>query len=185
MGQILNQNISLREKMVLFWHNHFVTERAVVSRADLLYQYNNCLRSNALGNFKQLTEEITVIPAMLRYLNGEDNAAGAPNENYARELLELFTIGKGPLLEEGNYTFFKQQDVLAASRILTGWKINYAEAKSFFNSEKHDTSSKTFSEAFGQAVINNEGEDEYKRLIQLILEQKESARFIVRKLYRW
>lgn len=185
MGQILNHEISLREKMVLFWHNHFVTERSVVSRADFLYQYNDCLRRNALGNFQKLTEEITVLPAMLRYLNGEYNIANAPNENYARELLELFTIGKGLLITEGNYTFFTEQDVVAAAKVLTGWKINYTAGMSSFNATKHDTSSKIFSESFAQTTIINEGENEYKSLIQLILDQEETARFIVRKIYRW
>ena len=184
-GQTINQGVSLREKMVLFWHNHFVTERAVVARADFLYQYNNCLRRNALGNFQTFTEEITILPAMLKYLNGTDNVAGAPNENYARELMELFTIGKGPLIGEGNYTNYTEQDVVAAAKVLTGWKINYTEGTSFFNANKHDGTAKTFSEALSQATINNEGENEYKSLIQLILNQEETARFIVRKLYRW
>lgn len=185
VGQILNQGISLREKMVLFWHNHFVTERGTVNRSDFLYRYNDCLRRNAWGNFQQFTEEITVLPAMLKYLNGTDNVAGAPNENYARELMELFTIGKGPLIEEGNYTNYTEQDVGAAAQVLTGWKINYTEGGSYFNADKHDSSAKTFSGAFNGATINDEGENEYKSLIQLILAQDETARFIVRKLYRW
>ena len=185
IGQILNQGISLREKMVLFWHNHFVTERGIVGRADLLYQYNDCLRRNAWGNFQQFTEEITVLPAMLKYLNGTENVAGAPNENYARELMELFTIGKGPLISEGNYTNYTEQDVGAAAKVLTGWKINYPDVSSSFNAAKHDKSDKIFSEAFNNATISNQGENEYKSLIQLILAQNETARFIVRKLYRW
>lgn len=185
IGQILNQEISIREKMVLFWHNHFVTERASVARADFLFQYNDCLRRNALGNFQVFTQEITVLPAMLRYLNGEDNEAGKPNENYGRELMELFTIGKGPLIAEGNYTNYTESDVRAAAQVLTGWKINYTEGTSFFNANKHDNSVKTFSDDFNGATISDSGENEYKLLIQLILAQEETARFIVRKLYRW
>ncbi len=184
-GLMLDQPVSLREKMVMFWHNHFVTESSVVKRSDLLYRYNDCLRRNALGNFKKLTEEITILPAMLKYLDGDENSATAPNENYARELLELFTIGKGAQIAEGNYTNYTETDVREAARVLTGWRIDFENNAGVFKANKHDTGTKTFSQAFGNAQISNQGDEEYKSLIAMIFDQDETARFIIRKLYRW
>ena len=103
IGLMMQQEISLVEKMVLFWHNHFVTEIEVVDVAPFNYQYNEVLRANALGNIKQMAYEIVIDPAMLAYLNGESNKASAPNENFGRELFELFTIGKGPLIADGTH----------------------------------------------------------------------------------
>jgi uncharacterized protein (DUF1800 family) len=131
--------------------------------------------------------EITKDPAMLRYLNGSDNVAGKPNENYARELMELFTIGRG------NYT---EDDVKAAARVLTGWRsLNYrsitATTVSFeFRSNQHDTADKVFSDFFQKKTIKGRvgataGDDELKELVDMILAQPETARFIVRKFYRW
>ncbi|MEL6849092.1 MAG: DUF1800 family protein, partial [Bacteroidota bacterium] len=96
IGLFLDSGRSIREKMVLFWHNHFAIEFGVVGDARYVYQYLELIRQQALGNFKTLAEEMTVNPAMLKYLNGNQNLNSRPNENYARELFELFTIGKGP-----------------------------------------------------------------------------------------
>ena len=98
---MLNQQVSILEKMTLFWHNHFVTESDVIGDARQTYRYNDLLRQNALGNFKTLTKLITLNCAMLRYLNGNTNTGSSPNENYGRELQELFTIGKGPEIAPG------------------------------------------------------------------------------------
>ena len=84
--------------MVLFWHNHFVTERDAVGDPRYTYRYAALLRTHALGNWKNLAREMSYDGAMLRYLNGNTNTRTSPNENYGRELLELFTIGKGPKL---------------------------------------------------------------------------------------
>lgn len=185
LGQMINQPVSLLEKMQLFWHNRFVTESSSVSRPRMSYRYYNCLRRNALGNFKTLAQEMTIEPAMLRYLNGDSNVVGAPNENYARELFELFTIGKGALIADGNYTNYTETDIQQAAKVLTGWRLNYTEDVSYFDKNKHDTSVKTFSSAFGNKTIADQGENEYKALIEMIFEQKETARNIVRRLYRW
>ena len=185
IGQMLNQPISLKEKMVLFWHNHLVVKSDTVEDAGLLFQYNNCLRENALGNFQQLIEEISVLPAMLKSLNGENNIASAPNENFACCLLELFTLGQGLQITEGNYTNYTESDIKEASRVLTGWQINYDSQTASFNAENHDSETKNFSAAFNNAEIGNEGEEEYKSLIQLIFAQEETARELIRKLYRW
>lgn len=185
VGQIIGQGTSLLEKMVLFWHNHFVTETNVVNRDNYLYNYNALLRANALGNFQTLTEEMTVNTAMLKYLNGDKNTAGSPNENYARELFELFTIGKGPVKEEGDYTFYTENDIQEAAKVLTGWRINTTTQQSWFDSSKHDKGAKTFSGYYEGKQIADAGVLEYKNLISMIFEKKETARRLARKLYRW
>jgi len=185
MGLMLGQNTSLTEKMTLFWHNHFVIEFGDISDARYGYLYAALLRQHALGNVKQLAKDVTVTPAMLRYLNGNQSTASAPNENYGRELLELFTVGKGPLIGAGNYTNYTEADVQAAARVLTGWRDNQANINGYYTASRHDTSVKQFSAAFGNVAIANGGDQEYKTLIDLIFAQTETARFLCRKLYRW
>jgi len=136
LGLMLNQDRSLREKMVLFWHNHFVTETGNVDNALFCYSYNALLRQHALGNFRELTRAITTEPAMLRYLNGYANTKKAPDENYGRELQELFTVGKGP---GSHYT---EADVKAAARVLTGYTVNYKTYSSSFDHNRHDETDK-------------------------------------------
>jgi len=182
---MMQQGISLTEKMTLFWHNHFVTETETVTYASMLYQYNQLLRKYALGNFRQLTYEMTINPAMLIYLNGESNKATAPNENYGRELLELFTIGKGPLIADGNYTNYTETDIKEAAKVLTGWRVNRTTYTSYFDSTRHDKTTKVFTEAFDKANIANKDADEYKLLVDMIFSKKETARFITREIYRW
>lgn len=189
MELALEKNINIREKLVLFWHNHFVVSD--INDARFLYRYINTIRENCLGNFKELVKAMTIDPAMLRYLNGNQNVKGSPNENYARELLELFTIGKGPLVGPGDHTHYTEDDVAAISKILTGWRDfgfnnpNEPAYGSFFRSQQHDESDKQLSHRFNNTVIPNLGETEYAALIDVIFEQEEVARFISRKLYRW
>ncbi|GAB2859779.1 hypothetical protein GCM10027044_20060 [Hymenobacter ruber] len=186
LGQLLGQGTTLVEKMTLFWHNHFVVELGDINDARMGYEYCRLLRQHALGNFKQLAKDVTVTPAMLRYLNGNQSITGAPNENYGRELLELFTVGKGPLIGTGNYTNYTEADVQAAAKVLTGWRdLATVPVGSYFTASRHDTTTKVFSSAFGNASIANSGATEYQALINLIFQQVETARFIVRKLYRW
>lgn len=185
IGNMMQQSVSIHEKMVLFWHNHFSTEINVVSNPIFLYQYNMLIRKYALGNFKQFLYEMSITPAMLVYLNGDSNKVGAPNENFARELLELFTIGKGPLISDGNYTNYTETDIKEASKVLTGWKIDRTKNIPFYNTARHDKTTKSFSDAFDKAIISNKEADEYKSLIDLILSKKETARYIARKIYRW
>nr|MBS0038009.1 DUF1800 family protein [Saprospiraceae bacterium] len=109
----------LREKMALFWHNHFVTQIDVYFCPSYLYSYHRLLQKYALGNFRDLTYEMGKDPAMLIYLNGVQNTRFDPNENYARELFELFTLGR-----DNNYT---QNDITEAARALTGWN-GFSEA---------------------------------------------------------
>jgi uncharacterized protein (DUF1800 family) len=124
--------------------------------------------------------------AMLIYLNGNVNKNTAPNENYARELLELFTIGKGELIEAGNYTNYTEADIIEAAKVLTGFTTSKNPIdKVEYKSSRHDTGTKQFSAAFENTIINNAEENEYQVLVDMILNQKETARFITRKIYRW
>ena len=182
-GQILNRDYSLTEKMVLFWHNHFVTETEIVKDARYSYQYVALLRQFALGNVKQLIFNGTTNNAMLVYLNGNANNKTAPNENYGRELLELFTLGKQ------NTPSYNEDDVKAAARILTGWKDDKQTIQVTFQPDLHDTTDKTFSSFFCNATIKGkkgmQGANETDELITLIFSKEETARFVCRNLYRW
>jgi uncharacterized protein (DUF1800 family) len=185
LGQQLTQTTSLSEKMTLFWHNHFVVEFGDINSAQYGYEYVRLLRQHALGNVRQLAKDVTITPAMLRYLNGNASVVGAPNENYGRELLELFTIGKGPLIGPGNYTNYTEADVQAAAKVLTGWRDNATTVAGYFTASRHDNTTKQFSSAFGNATIAPSGATEYQSLINLIFAQAETARALVRNIYRW
>lgn len=184
--QMQNAEISIREKLTLFWHNHFVAENTNPHRE---YFYISILRNNALGNFKELTKQITTDPNMLIYLSGSQNSNTAPNENYSRELLELFSIGKGAAVGNGDYTNYTEDDVVQMAKALTGWKVkglnNPDTLTSFFSNNKHTTGDKNLSHKFNNAIISENGENEYKDLIDKIFEQEECSKFIMRKLYRW
>jgi uncharacterized protein (DUF1800 family) len=190
IGLLLQEGVSIREKMTLFWHNHFVTSD--INDPKYIYQYISTLRENAWGNFRELTKLINIDPAMLRYLNGRDNTATAPNENYARELLELFTIGKGPVAGPGDYTNYTEDDVVQMAKVLTGWQDRgyfsndpAIQPEAVFRPNRHDQGSKQLSHRFDNAVIPNMMENEHAHLIDLIFTKDECARFICRKLYRW
>ena len=184
---IRESGMNIREKMLLFWHNHFVVANTNDSRFQ--HKYMTLLRENALGNFKEFVEEITIDPSMLQYLNGTQNSKNAPNENYARELLELFTIGKGDAAGPGDYTNYTEDDVVQIARALTGWRHfdidDLTEVQADFNPNRHDTGDKQLSHRFNEVVISDAGADEYKTVIDIIFQKDEVARFISRKLYRW
>ncbi len=185
-------NISALEKLTLFWHNHFATEADTVSDSRFQYYYNATIRRNALGNFKTFVRDITLDCAMLRYLNGDTNTAAHPNENYARELQELFTIGKGLERSPGDYTNYTEDDIKAAAKVLTGWRtVRIGDpSKSVFQANAHDGSNKSFSAAYQNKVISGAKDEvgarrELDDLLNMILAQDETARYIVRKLFRW
>jgi len=189
MQLMLKEGVSIKEKMTLFWYNHFVTE--AIFDARTIYINNKLYRQYALGNFKEFTKKVTIDPAMLNYLNGNQNTKKAPNENYARELLELFTIGKGPLVGPGDYTNYTELDVQEMAKVLTGWRDVTNELDinnknySVFIPNNHNTQTKTLSNRFNNAQITNQGDQEYANLIDIIFQQPEVARFICRKLYVW
>ena len=161
----------LRVKLQLFWHNHFVTESVAYDCPAYLYEYATLLRQHALGNFKTFVREIGLCNAMLIYLNGYENSKHAPNENYARELYELFTLGA-----DNNYT---QQDIEETARALTGYTgrsvfcgpINY-------HSFDHDTGDKT--------IFGDTANHDYDSVIDLLFEVRatEISEFICAKVYR-
>ena len=181
----MNQNDqTITEKLTLFWHNHFVVSDS--DNANLDWQYLNKLRNFALGDFRELTKEITIDRSMLFFLNGNSNFKDEPNENYARELLELFTIGKGPLVGVGDYTNFTEQDIAAMARALPGWSAETEDdPNAIFVEDEHDPTPKILSYRFDNATIQNDGDVEYQTVIDIIFEKEEGSRHICRRLYVW
>ena len=184
VGTMINQDRSIREKMNLFWHNHFATETTDVSNAQYVYKHHSTLRINALGNFKTLTKLITLDPAMLVYLNGQVNTATAPDENYGRELQELFCCGKGP------QSLYTEADVKAAAKVLTGWRNDATTFTSYFTSSRHDSSNKQFSSFYNNTIIQGRtgataGDLEINDLLNMIFATQEVAKYLCRRIYRW
>lgn len=183
VGLMINQSRSVLEQMTLFWHNHFSTETNVYRDPIYGYKHVAMLRANALGNFKSFVKSVTLDPAMLDYLNGQKNSKNAPDENYGRELQELFTLGKGP---DSKYT---EDDVKQAARVLTGYRINRTNYTSFFQANQHDTGNKTFSSFYGNHTITGksgtDGATELDDLLDMIFNEEEVSKFLCRKLYRW
>lgn len=156
----------LKERMTLFWHGHFATSGATVENAAMMLTQNEMLRKHALGKFETLVQSVSRDPAMLTYLNSTTNARLHPNENYAREVMELFCLGIG------NYT---ERDIQETARCFTGWEIRRGKFR--FNEHQHDFGQKSI---FGQTG-NFDGDD----AVRVILAQDASARFIVRKLIKY
>ncbi len=183
-GVMINQDRSIREKMTFLWVDNFGNESNEVGFANLIYKQQTTIRQDCLGNYKQMVKDLTVDMAMLRYLNGYLNTATAPDENYARELQELFTVGKGP---DSKYT---EADVKEAAKVLTGWQVNLNTYQTVFNPARHSTVSKTFSSFYNNTVIPGRtgataGDLELNDLLNMIFAQQEVAKYIVRKFYRW
>jgi uncharacterized protein (DUF1800 family) len=183
-GVMINQDRSIREKLMLFLVDHFGNEITDIGVSNWTYRQHALIRQYALGNYKELVRNITKDLSMLRYLNGYLNNASAPDENYARELFELFTLGKGP---DSQYT---EADVKEAAKVLTGWQINFTTWQTIFTASRHSTANKTFSPFFNNTVITGRtgataGDLELADLLNMVFSQGEVAKFIVRKLYRW
>ncbi|MBL0132000.1 MAG: DUF1800 domain-containing protein [Chitinophagaceae bacterium] len=183
-GVLINQDRSIREKLNMFWINHFGNESQDVGYGNWAYKQHDLIRQNALGNFKQMVDAITKDISMLRYLNGYLSVASAPDENYGRELMELFTLGKGP---GSQYT---ENDVKEAAKALTGWQINGTTYTSVFTSSRHSAVNKTFSAFFNNTVITGRtgataGQLELTDLLNMIFATQETAKFICRKFYRY
>ena len=165
-------NNGFRERLTLFWSNHFVVEYKDVNQPAYLYQYYALIQSHALGNFKTFVSEMGLAPAMLRYLNGFENKKNSPNENYARELYELFTLGEG--------NGYIQEDIAETARALTG----YNRFKTYlgvieFNENSFDKGSKT--------IFGRSGNWGYNDVIDILFEEKKDliANFICNKIYRY
>ncbi|MCJ7465979.1 MAG: DUF1800 domain-containing protein [Maribacter sp.] len=168
---LLNNN--LRDRLSFFWSNHFVTELDVYNCNSFLYYYTDCLQRNAIGNFKTFVSEIGLTSAMLYYLDGVYNNGDNPNENYARELYELFTLGEG-----NGYT---EQDIIETARALSGYVERGPEGcmQVTFDPTKHDAGSKT--------ILGRSGNWGYDDVINILFQQRpnEIAEFICRKLYEF
>lgn len=164
INRLINPKELLREKMTLFWANHFVCRDNNVVYAQ---KFNNTLRTHALGDFKTFVKEISKETAMLRYLNGKQNRKNRPNENFARELMELFTLGEGQ---------YSENDIKESARAFTGYNHDF-EGNFSFRARQHDKGLKTF---FGKTG-NFSGDD----IIDIILEDKQCALYISTKIYRY
>jgi len=164
-NQMNTTDAALQEKMTLFWHNHFACRS---NSALFAQQLNNIQRDNALGSFKTMLFKIAESPAMLQFLNNQQNVKGHPNENFAREVMELFTIGRG------NYT---ENDVKESARAFTGYAFNRNTGEFVNRQFVHDSGQKTFLGKTG----NFNGED----IMNMLLQKKETAHFISNKLYKY
>ena len=189
ISKMMQSPLSIHHKLTFFWHNLLVTQFWDVFQAKASYQYYTLLHQHAFGNFKTLIKEVTKDPAMLIYLNGARNNKAAPDENYARELQELFCVGKGP---DSAYT---EADVQAAARVLTGWTVDpdsiwqRGRAISLFYAAWHETADKHFSDFYSQTIISGKageaGAEELDELLDMIFDNEETARYICRRLYNF
>jgi len=156
----------LRERMVLFWHGHFTSSYRDVRNSYHMFIQNTLFRRHAAGSFRELLHEISKDPAMLEYLDNNRNRKAAPNENYAREVMELFALGLG------NYT---ERDIREGARALTGW--TFAGNRFYFDERQHDEGKKT--------IFGRTGNFDGGRFLDLILEQPACSRFVAAKLFRY
>ena len=207
--------LTLKERITWFLHTHLPARWTEINSSEAIY-YQNCLfRHYAYGSFKELFKKICVDNAMLRYLDGYSNKKNSPNENFAREMFELYSIGKGPQLKEGDYTNYSEDDIRAATKVLTGWMLDetftnldpdtglpagkmdsHPEDPAVDVATEHDPGQKIFTSKFGTAVIEpaefandyptvEAAYGELDAMIEMIFAQKETGRFIARKLYRF
>lgn len=161
---MVNSSAQLREKLAFFWHGHFACRNL-----NIFYQQGllDVIRRNALGNFGTLLKEVSKTAAMLNFLNNQQNRKDHPNENFAREVMELFTLGRG------NYT---EHDVKEAARAFTGWTANL-RGDFVFRRFQHDFGSKT--------VLGKTGDFDGGDVLDILLEQKQTARFVTEKIYKF
>jgi hypothetical protein len=165
---MLHSGHPLREKMTLFWHNHFATSIAKVNSTREMFNQNKLLREHALGKFGPFLLAMSKDAAMLHWLDSNSNIKGKPNENYAREVMELFSLGVG------HYT---EKDIREAARAFTGWHTNSDGFAFEFNARLHDDGGKT--------VLGQTGDWNGDDVVRILLRQPACARFLVRKLYRF
>jgi hypothetical protein len=163
---MLHSGHPLREKLTLFWHNHFATSIVKVHNPLLMFRQNCLLREHALCKFGSFLQAMSKDGAMLVWLDSNSNVKGKPNENYARELMELFSLGVG------NYT---EKDIREAARAFTGWHTNDEGFR--FDNRSHDDEVKT--------VLGQTGAWDGGDVVRIVLDQPAAARFLVRKLYRF
>ena len=164
LNTMINSEAQLREKMSLFWHGHFACR---INNGFFQQELLELIRENALGNFKDILRGVSKSAAMIQFLNNQQNKKQHPNENFAREVMELFTMGRG------NYS---ENDIKEAARAFTGWGFNI-KGEFIFRVNQHDDGSKT--------VLNKTGNFDGDDIINLLLEQKQTAKFITKKIYKY
>jgi uncharacterized protein (DUF1800 family) len=164
LNEMVHTDAQLREKMSLFWHGHFASRNL-----NILYQQQllDVIRRNALGKFGNLLREVSKSAAMINFLNANQNRKGHPNENFAREVMELFTMGRG------NYT---ENDIKEAARAFTGWGANL-KGEFVFRKGQHDEGRKT--------VLGQSGNFDGDEVLDILLEQKQTAKYITARIYRY
>ena len=167
LAEMLATPTPLTERMTLFWHGHFASSLQKVKASKLMYQQNLMLRRHALGNFGELLHAVAKDPAMIVYLDAATNRRGQPNENFAREVMELFTLG------EGNYS---EQDIREAARAYTGWSIEPETGEFRWRPFAHDNEPKT--------VLGQSGNFDGDGVLDILLGQPATAQFIAAKLWR-
>lgn len=188
-GLTVNQNVSIKAKLALFWY-HFIpvdfeTVRASngTHSARLLYAFTKMYYDNPLMNFKTLIRTMATQPAMMYYLNNNSNSKTSPDENFAREIMELFTLGKDPLSQ------YTEADVVQAAKVLTGWRVSNLTTTTpdtTFSSSLHETSNKQFSSFFNNTIINNTGASELDAFIDMIFSKSQVvSEYICRRIYRY
>ncbi len=162
--EMINSKAQLREKMVYFWHDHFACRSG---NSLHVQQYLNILRKHAVGKFSDLLMEVSKSAAIINYLNANQNRKNHPNENFAREVMELYTVGKG------NYS---EDDIKEAARAFTGWNANYI-GEFVFNPGQHDSGLKK--------IMDQTGEFNGDAVLTILLKQRETAKHITEKIYRF
>lgn len=167
VGEMLQTPSPLTERMTLFWHNHFVSSEQKVRLVSFMRDQNQLFRENAIGNFGKLLHAASKDPAMVVYLDAVSNRKERPNENFAREVMELFTLG------EGHYS---ERDIKEAARAFTGWSVNRREGRFVYRPALHDDGEKSI---FGKTG-HYDGDD----VLDLLLARRETSEFVVGKLWR-
>lgn len=193
------QQVSLKHKLSFFLHTSFtVGKDSGVGSATYFFDHINLLDFYAMGNLKTLAKKITLDSGMLDYLDNTQNNKNNPNENYAREYLELFTILKGEQIGNGNYTNYTEIDIQQAAKVFSGFKKRTDRSNidpdtnlpmGYININQHDTNNKTFSTAFGDLVITGKNTaseifEELDDFVDMVFAQPETAKAYCRKLYR-
>jgi uncharacterized protein (DUF1800 family) len=167
IGEMLATDAPLTERMTLFWHNHFTSSLQKVRATGLMARQNALLRRHALGSFSDMLHAVAKDPAMLVYLDSASNRRGQPNENFAREVMELFTLGEGR---------YGERDVKEAARAFTGWSIDRDSGEYLWRPFAHDDGEKT--------VLGRSGRLRGEDVLAILLEQPATAEFVVGKLWR-
>jgi len=190
------EDTTAHHKILLFLFTSFTVD-AVVSSPRFFYEYLKLLSLHTKRSYKELAFYMTKDNVMLAYLDGRTNIKNSPNENYAREFFELFTIGKGPTDGPGSYTNYTEEDILQASKLLTGWKqgshLLYENADpsiygGYFKNSVHDEGDKTFSDKFNNTVITgnaDDGDQELSQFVDMVFQQLATAKNICRRLYHF